>query len=164
MAELYVTNSLNITKSAKFNIGLRYFVVKGDQDGDFKWVLEIGTTHSGSDGTTPLTKKIHNISAEDFDEVLEGAISELCSLIDWAPFVEDREPPYLVSASPTSSGVSIGSTVYLKIKENLPSSGMDLSNIKVTLNNGTIDFDISDEIVVVGDPYEYDIKWTPPRL
>jgi hypothetical protein len=163
MAELYVTNSLNTTKSVKFNIGLRYFVVKGDYDGDHKWVLDIGTTHSGSDGTTPLSRKIHNISSEDFDEVLESTLSELCALIDWSPFVEDTTPPYLVSASPTGSSVSIGSTVYMRIRESLPSSGMDLSNINVKINNGTVDFDISSEIVVSGDPYEYDIKWTPPR-
>ncbi len=163
MAELYVVNSLNLTKSVKFNIGLRYFVVKGDADGDHKWVLEIGTTHSGSDGTTPIAKKVHNISAEDFDEVLEDALSELCSRVDWSPFVTDGEPPYLVSVTPTGDDISIGSNVYLKIKEELPSSGIDLSNIKVVLNNGTVDFDISNEIVVSGDPYEYDLRWSPPR-
>jgi len=163
MAELYVVNSLNLTKSVKFNIGLRYFVVKGDADGDHKWVLEVGTTHSGSDGTTPIAKKVHNISAEDFDEVLEDALSELCSRIDWSPFVADGEPPYLVSVTPTGDDISIGSNVYLKIKEELPSSGIDLSNIKVVLNNGTVDFDISNEIVVSGDPYDYDLRWSPPR-
>ena len=164
MAELYVINSLNLTKSVKFNLGLRYFVVKGDEDGDTKWVLEVGTTHSGSDGATPLVRKIHNIAAEDFDEVLEGALSELCALIDWSPFVADGEPPYLVSVNPTGDGTPIGSTVYLRIKEELPSSGIDLSNIKVIINNGTVDFDITSEIEVTGDPYEYDIKWAPPRL
>ncbi len=164
MAELFVINSLNLTKSVKFNIGLRYFVVKGDRDGDYKWVLEVGTTHSGSDGTTPLAKKVHNISAEDFDEVLEDALSELCSEIDWSPFITDGKPPYLVSVNPTGSNTPIGSNVYLKIKEELPSSGVDLSNVNVVINNGTVDFDITSEIEVTGDPYEYDVKWAPPRL
>ena len=164
MADIYVINSLNLNKSVKFNLGLRYFVVKDDRDGDQKWVLEIGTTHSGSDGITPLVKKIHNISAEDFNEVLEDALSELCSEIDWSPFIKDGEPPYLVSVSPTGGNTPIGSNVYLKIKEELPSSGIDLSNIKIMLNNGTVDFDITGEIEVTGDPYDYDIRWSPPSL
>ena len=164
MAELYVINSLSLHKSVKFNVGLRYFVVKGDHDGDHKWVLEVGTTHSGADGTIPLSKKIHNISAEDFDEVLENALSELCSKINWLPFVTDGEPPYLVGVTPTGSDTPIGSNVYIKVKEELPSSGIDLSDIKAILNNGTVNFDISNELVVTGDPYEYDIKWAPPRL
>ena len=164
IAELFVINSLNLTKSVKFNIGLRYFVVKGDADGDHKWVLEVGTTHSGSDGTTPLAKKVHDISAEDFDEVLEDTLSELCSMIDWSPFVTDGEPPYLISVNPTGSNTPIGSNVYLKIRDELPSSGIDLSNMKIILNNGTVDFDITNEVVVIGDVYEYQLKWTPERL
>ena len=164
MAEIYVINSLNLTKSVKFNIGLRYFVVKGDQDGDSKWVLEIGTTHSGADGSTPLSRKIHNIAAEDFDEILEGVLSALCSGIDWSPFVVDNEPPYIVSVNPTGSGIPIGSYVYVDVKEQLPSAGIDLSDMKVTFNNGAVDFDITSEVEVTGDPYEYQIRWTPPRL
>ncbi len=164
MAEVFVINSLNNTKSVKFNIGLRYFIVKGDQDGDHKWVLEIGTTHEGANGEDHLVKRIHNIDAEDLDEVMENAISELCGKIDWAPFVEDKEAPNVVEASPKGDNVPIGSIVSMKVVDELPSSGIDLSDISVTLNNGEVDFDITNEIKVTGDPYEYDIKWVPPRL
>ena len=164
MAEIYVTNSLSTSKSVKFNVGLRYFVVKGDRDGDNKWVLEIGTTHSGSDGTTPLVKKIHGISSENLDEVFEDAISELCEDIDWSPFVNDGRDPYMDSYSPSGDNVSIGSIVYMYIKDNLPSAGIDLSNVKITLNNGTTNFDITSEVEVTGDPYEYQLKWSPPRI
>jgi hypothetical protein len=91
-------------------------------------------------------------------------LSELCSEIDWSPFVKDGEPPYLVSVSPTGDNTPIGSNVYLKIKEELPSSGIDLSDINIIINNGTVDFDITSEIEVTGDPYEYELRWTPGKL
>ena len=164
IAEIHVINSLNNTKSVKFNVCLRYFVVKGDNDGDQKWVLEVGTTHSGADGTTPLFKKVHTVSAEDFDEVMENTVSELCSKIDWSPFVLDKEAPYITQVFPEGDDVPIGSFVSIKINENLPAAGIDLSDMKMVLNNGNVDFDITDEVKVVGDPYDYELRWIPPRL
>jgi hypothetical protein len=163
MAEFFVHNSLNTSKSVKFNISLRRFVVKGDYDGDHKWVLEIGTTHSGSDGSPHLVKKIHNISESNLDSVIETALSDLCSKIDWSPYVDDKESPYVVSVDPTGSDIPIGSNIYVTIQDKLPSAGIDLSNLKVTLNNGTVDFDITSEMEVQGDPYQYQLKWVPPK-
>ena len=164
MSELFVINSLNTSKSVKFNVALRYFVVKSDHDGDQKWVLEIGTTHSGADGTTPLFKKIHGISSEDLDEVLENAVAELCGEIDWTPFITDKEAPYVEYMTPEGDDTSIGSSVSIRIKEHLPAAGIDLSNMSVVFNNGEVNFDITNEVEVVGDPYQYDIKWLPPRI
>jgi hypothetical protein len=52
--------------------------------------------------------------------------------------------------------------IYINIKDSLPSSGIDLSNMVVTLNNSMITFDITNEVVVTGDPYEFNLRWTPP--
>jgi len=54
--------------------------------------------------------------------------------------------------------------VSIKINENLPAAGIDLSDMKMVLNNGNVDFDITDEVKVVGDPYDYELRWIPPRL
>ena len=161
MTEFFVHNSLNLTKAVKFNITLRYFVVKGER-GDHKWVLEIGTTHLDANGNPIQAKKIHNISAENLDEIIENALSDMCSQIDWSPFVSDVDAPYIDSVTPEGTDVSIGSSIYIKIKERLPAAGIDLSNLKVTLNNSMVDFDITNEIDITGDPYEYILKWAPP--
>lgn len=162
MSEFYVHNSLNITKSVKFNITLRYFVIKGER-GEHMWILEIGTTHPDKNGDPISAKKIHRISAEDLDEIIEDALSDLCSQIDWTPFVDDVDAPYVDSLYPEDgTTVSIGSDVYMTIKEKLPAAGIDLSNLKVTLNNSTMDFDITSEVSIEGDPYEYSLKWVPP--
>jgi len=162
VTEFFVHNSLNITKSVKFNLTLRYFVIKSER-GEHCWTLEIGTTHSGINGEAYLSKKIHNIVAEDLDEVIEGVISELCAKIDWSPYVVDKEPPIIVDILPADgdNNVGIGANISFKLKELLPSAGIDLSGLEVVLNNGTVDFDITDELIISGDPYEYVIKWNP---
>jgi hypothetical protein len=161
MAEFYVQNSLNSEKSVKFNITLRYFVTAQSR-GDHQWVLEIGTTYSGADGNPISAKKVLPISVEDFDEAIESSVASMCSGIDWSPFAEDKEAPYVYAYLPVSSGVSIGSNMELVLKDLLPSAGIDLSAAKVTLNNSMVDFDITNEVQIEGDPYEYVIRWNPP--
>lgn len=160
MAELYIQNSLNYNKAVKFNITLRHFVVKGEK-GDQKWILEIGTTHKDKNGNTIPSKKIYNVSANNLDEVIEENLATLASGIDWLPLIDDKEPPYIYNFSPSGDNVLIGSSVNVTIKEVLPSAGIDLSNMKVTLNNSMVDFDITNEVNISGDPYEYNLKWNP---
>ena len=161
MANIFVTNSLaNLT--VKFNITLRYFVVKNEK-GDHLWILEIGTTHTDANGDPISAKKIHNISAENLDAVIESGLSELCALIDWSPLVEDRRAPFVDNFFPAGSNVPIASNIHITIKDKLPSAGIDLSNMKITLNNSTQDFDITDEIELVDFYYsECALKWVTP--
>jgi len=161
MAEFYVSNSLNSEKAVKFNITLRYFVTTQSK-GDHKWVLEIGTTYSGADGNSISAKKVLLIDVEDFDAIIEDSVASLCSGIDWTPLAMDGESPYVYECIPISSGVSIGSNISFTLNDLLPSSGIDLSAVKVTLNNSMTDFDITGDIQIEGDPYEYTIRWNPP--
>ena len=161
ITDFYVNNSLNLTKSVKFNITLRYFIPK-DARGDHKWVLEIGTTHLDINGAPIQAKKIHNISAENLDKIIEDALSSMCSQIDWSPYVSDVDAPYVDELYPENdTTVSIGSNIFVKIKERLPAAGIDLSDLKVVLNNSMTDIDITDQIEIIGDPYEYVIQWAP---
>lgn len=162
MAVFYVGNSLNPNKTVKFNITLRYFVIKGEE-GEHMWTLEIGTTHKDIDGDTISAKKIHRVSAGSLDQVIEEATADLCSQIDWTPLVEDKEAPYVDSVSPIDGSVAlITSNIEMVIKEKLPSAGIDLFSIKVMLNNSMTDFDITGGVIVEGDPYEYKFKWITP--
>jgi hypothetical protein len=160
MANFYVRNSLgNLT--VKFNITLRYFVIKGEE-GEHMWVLEIGTTHKDVNGDPISAKKIHNIAAENLDDVIETALADLCTQIDWSPFADDKRAPFIDYFSPVGSNVSIASNIDVVIKDRLLSAGIDLSNMKVILNNSMQDFDITSEVIVEGDAYEYRLKWITP--
>jgi len=163
MAEFYVRNSLNLNKAVKFNITLRYYVIKGIK-GEHVWTLEIGTTYPDINGDTIFAKRINNISFDNFDDVIESGLAELCAQIDWSPLIQDKEPPFVENASPLDGevGVDINSNINIALKDGLPSAGIDLSDMKITLNNSTMDFDITSEIELDGDPYRYDLKWRPP--
>jgi len=162
MAEFFVRHTLNYNKTVRFNITLRYFVIKGEE-GEHMWTLEIGTTHEDMDGDSISAKKVHNISAGNLDEVIETALADLCSQIDWTPLVDDKEAPLVDNFLPSGTDVSIGSNIRIIIKDELPSAGIDLSNMKIILNNSMVDFDISGEVQIVDAYYnEYELKWVTP--
>lgn len=163
MTELYVTNSLNYHKTVKFNLTLRYFVVKGEK-GEHMWVLEVATTHPAADDSIIPSKKVHLLNgADNLDEAIESAVAELCAYIDWSPYLKDGQAPFVVSTIPDDgTTVSIRSNVYVMLKDSIPSAGIDLSNMKVFLNNGTQNIEITDGVEITGDPYEYQLFWKPP--
>lgn len=160
MAEFWVRHSLNLNKAVKFNITLRYFVVTGEK-GEHIWVLEIGTTYPDADGKAIVAKKIHLTSVTNLDEIIEDSVADMCAQIDWSPFVEDKYAPNISDVVPTGSGVSIANDIRFTLTDDLPSAGIDLSNIKVFLNNSMTEFDITSEVQVTGDPYQYEFKWSP---
>jgi len=163
MAEFYVHNSLNPHKTVKFNITLRYFVIKGGK-GEYVWTLEIGTTHLDINGDDISPVRVHKVLVSNLNTMIEDALSVLCSQIDWSPLVSDTTAPYVSATRPTNGddSANIGTDVSITLKDMLPSAGIDLSNMKVFLNNDTTTFDITSEIDVVGDPYEYELRWSPP--
>lgn len=162
MAEFFVRHTLNYNKTVRFNITLRYFVIKGEE-GEHMWTFEIGTTHEDMNGDSISSKKVHNISAENLDEVIETALADLCSQIDWTPLVDDKEAPLVDDFLPSGTDVSIGSNIRIIIKDGLPSAGIDLSNMKIILNNGMQNFDITSEVETVDAYYnEYELKWVTP--
>lgn len=126
--------------------------------------MEIGTTYPDLNGDPIAAKRIHNISSDNFDDIIESALGELCAQIDWSPLIKDKEAPFVDSTTPLdgSTNVSIYSNVYISLKDDLPSAGIDLSNMKVILNNSMTDFDITGDIKITGDPYNYYLKWEPP--
>lgn len=163
MAEFYVRNSLNMNKAVKFNITFRYMVIKGVA-GEHVWLIEIGTTYPDSNGDPITAKKVHGISADNFDDVIEDALSDLCKQVDWTPLSRDKWAPYVLECSPADgeTDVDVHSNVNVTLRDDFPTAGMDLSNMKIVLNNSMVDFDITNEIEIEGDPHEYAFIWRPP--
>lgn len=163
MADIVVKHTLNPRKAVKFNLNLRKYALK-EEEGESVWLLEIGTTSPDSEGNKIPPKFVHKITEEFIETEINKAIADICSKIDWRDFDEDRYPPTLKSFSPVGSSVPITSSVYFSVTDKHPSSGIDLSGMVVTLNNGEVDFDITSEVLIKGDPYEYNFKWVPTIL
>lgn len=163
MAEVFVKHTLNPRKAVKFNLNLREYALK-DREGESVWVLEVGTTAANSDGEVIKPRFIDYVSEASIEDEIEAAISEMCSTIDWSEFDEDRYAPTVTEFSPQGPGARIKEPVKFTIKDKHPSSGIDLTDMKITLNNGEVDFDITSEVEIVGDPRELTFKWYAPKL
>ena len=160
MAHLLVRNSLNPDVVVKFNVTIKQFTIT-TSDGDPKWLLEIGTGHLDKDGYNLRPTYINLTTLKNLDKEIEKALADMCEWIDWGVLVDDISAPFISERSPVGKSVSIFSIIKAKIKDVLPSSGIDISEMKVYLDTGMKEFDITDDLHITGDPYEYTLKWAP---
>jgi hypothetical protein len=156
MAEFIVRNSLNPYKAVKFGITTRQVVPK-ENEGERFWVMEIATNEPTISGAVIPPVYINLRTLDDLDKEIQNATAIISDQIDWTPLIEDSTPPFVVSASPGDGVVDIEGSVEFLIKDNLPSSGLDLDSIKMTVNG----FDVTSELELSGDGYEQKIKWKP---
>ena len=164
MAHLFVRNSLNNLKAVKIDINFTRYTPK-DSEGDMLWLIEVATTYPSITGGKINPVYINDIRVLDnLDLAIEDALSKIAQQIDWSPLIIDDSSPYITEMYPVGSGVSIGSNVYINIQEDHPSSGIDLSDMSIILNNGMEDFDITNECKIFGSPFNYNISWTPKNI
>lgn len=148
---------MNPNKVVRFDVTFEQ-VVTPEADGDSLWVIEVNTTESAIDGTTIMPEFIHLRTLENLDEEIENVVNNICKQIDWSPTIPDTEGPFVSDYFPEDlDNVDIDSSIFVTITEALPSAGIDLSSITATLDG----FDITSELEIEGDPYEYEIKWKP---
>jgi len=160
MSELFVRHSLNSKKAVKIFVSFRYFVDKSS-GGDHIWTLELGTASLDLNGKKINPIHINNINITCLDDLLDESIALIAAQIDWSPFQEDTECPVIISVEPLGENVSIGRNIVIKINDALPTSGIDLSELKILLDIGDTKFDITSEFKVIGIPYEYTLEWVP---
>jgi len=162
MAHILVKNSLSNYKAALVDINFP-IVVTTDSEGDPKWVLETASTYPSASGTKINPVYAHKITAfNSLDDAVAKAISEIAKQIDWDPLVVDATSPYVTDVKPLGDSVSIASNVSIDIVDDIPSAGIDLSDIQVTLTTENTVFDITNECTIEGDPFYYNVHWEPP--
>jgi len=162
MAHILVKNSLSNYKAVLVDINFP-IVVTTDSEGDPQWVLETATTYPSASGTRIRPAYVHKATAfNSLDDAVADAISKLAKQVDWTPLAEDDTPPYISEVRPLGGAVSIASNIHIDIKDDVPSAGIDLSEVKVTITTENTEFDITDECVMDGDPFFYNIHWEPP--
>jgi hypothetical protein len=161
MSEFLLRNSLNPNKVVQCTISFRQLVAKGDE-GEPVWLVEIGTlephktTASGYKNIDPVF--IHYTSSINLDAAIKEATETIAAQVDWEPLDEDLRPPFVSYSSPIDGEVvGIYSDVIIDIKDVLPAAGIDIDSITMSVNG----FDVTSEIDIDGDPYEYRIRWVP---
>jgi len=158
MAEYLLRSSLNPNKVVKCTITFRSITNKGEE-GEPVWVVEINTPEPHKDGGNISPVFIHYSSANDLDLAIKEATKEISAQIDWSPENPDSRAPFVCYNYPEDGDMSvdINSDVIVDIKDLLPSAGIDPSSIRVVIN----DVDVTSDLEIDGDPYNYKIRWFP---
>jgi hypothetical protein len=130
--------------------------VPKENEGEAIWVLEIATNELDTLGNKIRPRFVNLKTSNNVDEEVQDKIAEISALIDWSPFIDDNSAPIVEDVNVTDD-FSIEGALEFKIKEFLPAAGIDLNSIEVTVNG----VDVTSELNISGDPYEYKVKWKP---
>ena len=162
MAHIFVKNSLSELKAAMVDINFVKSVTTSSK-GDNIYLLTAGTTYPTNSGSGVSLTYIDKVSDyTNLDYAVDTVVSKIASQIDWLPLSLDTESPHIEGYGPVGSTASIASNIYIEVRDDMPSAGIDLSNMQVILSTEGSSFDITDECVVNGDPLFYKIFWSPP--
>lgn len=159
MAEYLLRNTLNPNKVIKCTITFRQIVNKGE-DGEPVWLIEIGTIEPHKDGGKIPPIFIHYTSSSNLDAAIKKATESIAEQVNWESLVLDLRPPFVIYSYPEvnrANSVGIHTNVIIDIQDILPAAGIDPDSIEVIIN----DINVSDEISLEGDPYQYRIRWDP---
>jgi hypothetical protein len=171
MPDVIVRNNLNPNKAVKFNVNIKQLNSKFTE-GEEKYYIEVGTTHSGIykdkyttisgvDSVSIRPLYIDATGGKDLDTLMSEVLGTLSSYIDWGPLVSDITAPHISNIEPVGSDVSIYANIKFIIEDFIPTTGIDLSEVSIFLNNGTTTFDITNEFNIEGTPFKYTFFWEP---
>lgn len=156
MAEYIVRNSLNPHKVVKCGVTFRQVVSK-DGTGDPIWLVEVATDEPHKNGGDIPSVFVNLLTLNDLDSELKKATETISAMIDWSPLYNDTRAPIVTSCYPSSYYADIQSNIEIVLSELLPAGGIDINTITMEING----WDVTNELDITGDPYEYNIKWEP---
>ena len=157
MAQFLIRDSLNPQKVVNCGITFEQ-VTPRDYEGEPIWVVELATDEPHKNGGAIPPEYINLTSLDNLDLEIEKAVENISDQIDWTPLEEDTRAPLVDSVYPTTYEVTMDAFIEMIIKDLLPSAGIDIDSIQMTIN----DFDVTDDLTITGDPYEYKLVWKPP--
>lgn len=158
MAEYTLRNSLNPDKIVKCSITFRK-ITNRDERGEPTWLIHIGTEEPHKNGGSISPVFIHLATLENLNLEIDQATEEIAAKVDWGVLKKDTRPPQICVVEPSGDmeNVSIMSNVIFDIDDLLPTAGIDLDSIKVSVNG----MDVTDSLEITGDPYSYRVVWKP---
>jgi hypothetical protein len=156
MAQFLLRNSLNPNKAVKCGITFRQVVPK-EGDGEAIWLVEIATNEPDVSGNSIPPEYVNVRSLTYLGEEIKEAVENIAAKIDWTPLIDDTRVPYVDSIRPSDYEVELETSIEIVLKEILPAAGIDIDSIIMTVNG----FDVTDELEITGDPYEYKVIWNP---
>lgn len=160
MAQFIIRNSLNPSKVVRLGATFEQLVVKGSE-GDHLWLVEVATDEPHKNGGEIPPEFINLTSLDNLDEEMQKVIEIISNKIDWTPLEEDIRPPIVESCHPSDYTTSIETNIAIVLKDLLPATGIDVDSIEMIITTDDKDFNVTSELEITGDPYEYIIGWKP---
>jgi len=176
MANFYVTHNKFPRNPQLFTINLRKVAgIPAEVNPNFTptfgiaeefWKLFIYTTGLNSSGNNiqPIVLDVIG-SYETVNDLVNGKLANLCSLIDWSQQGQydpesDLAAPLVVDQYPArgQTGVPITSAIVIRIQDPLPANGIDISTLSFNVDG----FDINPN--VYGNKFDYTITFSPKPI
>jgi hypothetical protein len=134
-----------------------------DLEGDGSWILILATNEPDINGDPIDPEFINVVSTGTVHQEIEAAMGRIGSQVDWGTISPDTRPPKLVEITPAlgqTTDVPITSNIVVRLQEPLPAAGIDLSTVKITLN----DFDITNDVDLRGNIFDLTAIYRPTRI
>jgi len=158
MPSIRVTNPNAGFKAAIIYIDL-VSIVPTNERGDNKYVFKIHTRSNDVDGNIIDPLFVFKTSVNGFLEALPKAVASLCDKINWGVTYSDNDSPYVKYYAPSGDDVSLFSSVIVDLEDIFPSSGIDVSSIKMKVNG----FDVSSDLIIDDNFNKVRVSWSPKR-
>ena len=164
MTVIYLRNSLDPErKVVPVTVSMDLVVDKQYHDGEHYWIIQFSTAAKDIYGQ-PIPAKVISVLPEEIDnieETVQEGLSYIGSKVDWGTLDEDTINPYVSSYYPLngSENVPIASNVSLTLRDEVPTSGIDPSSIKIKVNG----IDITDKLKITNWFGKTKILWIPHR-
>lgn len=158
MPDIVVTNPNSDGGAITINVDLKS-IVPLNEVGDHKYVFTISTLYKDKDGNSIKPIYVHTTAINGFWDSLPKAIESICDKIDWGDVNTDNIKPYVSYYSPGGDNVSLFSFVVVKLKDDYPSSGIDVDSIKMYINN----IEVTDDLFIEGTYKDIKLTWNPKK-
>ena len=176
MADFYVTHHKFPTNPQFFTVNIHKVAGIEPEDnpnfqpsygrGEEYWKIFIYTTgiNSSGDSVGPVIADVVG-SYENVNEFVEGYLADLCAQIDWSQQGQfnpeaDLNAPIIVEQFPLPSQVNvpITSPVVIRVKDQLPGTGIDPSTVTFIIDGHNVAPN------VVGNKYDYTFSFRPKPI
>ncbi len=143
-----------------------------DQEGESTWLLVVAPPRDELDKDTglPIPPEFVNVVSEaTLHEEIQAAMGRIGSRVDWPDVLPDTSPPKLISIEPPfdATDVNIQGNVIYRITEPLPSAGLDLSTLNMTVNGLPVIIsgvaESGETVDFRGNVFDYRIIYRPKR-
>jgi hypothetical protein len=158
MAEVLIQNMRDPSQQITLVVTLKQAIIPEASPMDPKWILEASSKELDEDGD-PIDPAVMYLSDHDtLTEDINDLITEYCKKVSWT-YVVDTEPPKIVGHWPLvgAEGVEVTTDIIINLTEDPPSSGIDLSSVRLKVKG----FDLTDQLSIKGDFRSCSVVITP---